>query len=298
MERSRAGSRRRWWAPEFNGEGGVGFGALGRRQWPVFFLQIVAGFVAVLSAMALHPLGSSSDPSIVVIAVIIVMLAGMTTTGGVQDAITGWYLTGAGRLLEAVTNTVGLIVGVKLGLMLADRVGVELAISSNVSMGALQLWVMLVAAAFVAIGFGVVAQNALPILLAVAVLSSAACAVDVGAARADVGAVGSAAAAAVLAGAIGVLAAQWLKAPATALATGAILPMLPGVQLYQALFQSAHNLSLLITAAGVALALAAGVAFGEYLATIGCRVFRLHLNHFYAPLFADPAALRARPGSV
>lgn len=103
-----------------------------------------------------------ADPSIVVIAVIIVMLAGMTTTGGVQDAITGWCLTGARRIVEAVTNTVGL-------------------------MKALHLWIMLIAAAFVALAFSVVAQNPVRTLAPTALLSSAVYAVDVAAARAGYG---------------------------------------------------------------------------------------------------------------
>jgi uncharacterized membrane protein YjjP (DUF1212 family) len=135
----------------------------------------------VLGALALHAMAPPADPSIVVIAVIIVMLAGMTTTGGVQDAITGWCLTGARRIVEAVTNTVGLIVGVELGLALADRLGVDLAVSSDISMKALHLWIMLIAAAFVALAFSVVAQNPVRTLATTALLSSAVYAVDVAA---------------------------------------------------------------------------------------------------------------------
>ena len=135
----------------------------------------------MLGALALHAMAPPADPSIVVIAVIIVMLAGMTTTGGVQDAITGWCLTGARRIVEAVTNTVGLIVGVELGLALADRLGVDLAVSSDISMKALHLWIMLIAAAFVALAFSVVAQNPVRTLATTALLSSAVYAVDVAA---------------------------------------------------------------------------------------------------------------------
>ncbi|MFN2534635.1 MAG: threonine/serine exporter ThrE family protein [Pseudonocardiaceae bacterium] len=267
------------------------FSALGRHQWPVFFIQAIAGFIGVCSALLLHVIDPKTDPSIVVIAVIIVMLAGMTTTGGVQDAITGWYLTGAGRIFEAITNTVGLIVGVTLGLLVAHRVEVDLAIRSNISMKSLPLWVMVLAAAFVAIGFSVVAQNPPRVILPTALLSSAAYAVDVAAVRADYGAVWSAGAAAFVAGAVGVLYARWMHAPATALATCAILAMLPGVQLYQGFFQSAQHLSPLVTAAATALALAGGIIFGEYLATPGARSLHLREGRFYAPLFADPSSL-------
>ena len=40
-------------------------------------------------------------------------------------------------------NTIGLIVGIVFGILVADRFGVELSISANISMGALQLPVIL-----------------------------------------------------------------------------------------------------------------------------------------------------------
>jgi hypothetical protein len=124
---------------------GYVFRAAGRRLTRCL-VSVVAGLLGVCAALLLLVIEPHTDPSIVVIAVIIVMLAGMTTTGGVQDAITGWYLTGVGRIFEAVSNTVGLIAGVAAGLLLAQRLDINLAIRSDISMKALQLWVMLLAA--------------------------------------------------------------------------------------------------------------------------------------------------------
>ena len=266
-------------------------GLLARRQWPIFFVQLVAGFIGVLAALATHAIDAHTNPSIVVIAVIIVMLAGMTTTGAIQDAITGWYMTGIGRILEAVTNTVGLIVGVKLGLILSDRIGIKLAITASVSQRTLHLWVMLIAAALIAIGFSFAAQNPRRIILPVALLSAAAYAVDVGGVRADYGPIWSAAAASFVAGAIAVSYGHRWKVATTAAATCAILPMLPGVQLYQGLTQSSHQLTTLVTAAATALALGGGMIFGEYIGTVARRLLHLAEDPLYTPLFADPAAL-------
>ena len=270
------------------------FGLLTRRQWPVFFIQLVAGFIGVLAALAAHTIDAHANPSIVVIAVIIVMLAGMTTTGAIQDAITGWYMTGIGRILEAVTNTVGLIAGVKLGLILSDRIGVKLAITASVSQRTLQLWVMLIAAALIAIGFSFAAQNPRRIIPPVALLSAAAYAVDVAGVRGNYGPIWSAAAASFLAGAVAVAYGHRWKVATTAAATCAILPMLPGVQLYQGLTQSTHQLTTLVTAAATALALGGGMIFGEYIGTVVRRLFRLADDPFYTPLFADPIALHQR----
>jgi Putative threonine/serine exporter len=89
--------------------------------------------VAVLAAIAVDLVDPGIDPSRVVVSVIIVGLAGMTWTGAVQDALTGSYVTAAGRFFEASVNTAGLIVGIKLGMLIADRSGVDLAITANVS---------------------------------------------------------------------------------------------------------------------------------------------------------------------
>ena len=50
-------------------------------------------------------------------------LAGLSSISAVQDAVTGWYVTAAGRILEALMLTVGLVAGVRVGLLLADVMG-------------------------------------------------------------------------------------------------------------------------------------------------------------------------------
>ncbi len=272
-------------------------GLLTRQEWPVFFIQMLAGSIGVLAALLAHLINSHANSSIIVITVIIViivMLAGMTATGGVQDAITGWYMTGIGRIFEAVTNTVGLIAGVKLGLILSKHIGVNLTISASVSQKTLQLWVMLVAAALISIGFSFAAQNPRRIFLPLAVLTTAAYAVEVAGVRGDYGPVWSAAAAAFVAGTVAVYYGHRWKVATTAAATCAILPMGPGVLLYQGLSEATRQLTPLITAAGVALALGGGMIFGEYIGTVVRRGLRLAEDPFYTPVFAAPISLQNR----
>lgn len=90
------------------------YGFLGRRNWPAFFIQVLVGVLAVLVAACVHAIVPGADSSAVVVAVIMMMLADMTSTGAVQDLMTGWHLTGLGRLTEGVMNTIGLIVGIRV----------------------------------------------------------------------------------------------------------------------------------------------------------------------------------------
>jgi uncharacterized membrane protein YjjP (DUF1212 family) len=271
-------------------------GVLARHNWLTFYMQVISGVIAVLAALVIHFINPGIDSSRVVVSVIIVMLAGMTSTGAVQDAITGWYLTALARLFEAVMNTIGLIVGIAFGLLVADWLAVDLSVSANVSMGSLQLPVLLLASAFAAIGFSFVAQNPPSIILPTALLSAIGSAVYLAASAAHFGKVWSSAAAAFVIGIIAVLCTQWFKAPAAAFAVCAILPLLPGVLLYQALL-GVNGLSSLVNALDTALALAGGITFGEYVMTVLWRQLRLVENRFFAPLFAGPAAtLRRKSG--
>jgi uncharacterized membrane protein YjjB (DUF3815 family) len=269
------------------------FGVLARHNWLAFYMQATAGVIAVLAAVVIHVINPSIDSSRVVVSVIIVMLAGMTSTGAIQDAITGWYLTALACLFEAVMNTIGLIVGIVFGILVADRLGVDLSISANVSMGSLQLPVILLASAFAAIGFSLVAQNPPRILLPTALLSALGYAVYLAAGAAQLGTLWSTAAAAFVIGIIAVLYTQWFKAPAAAFTICAILPLLPGVLLYQGLL-GVNGLTSLVNALGTALALAGGLTFGEYVMTVLWRQLRLMENRFFAALFAEPFAIQHR----
>jgi uncharacterized membrane protein YjjP (DUF1212 family) len=276
---------------------------LTRRDWLSFYMQALAGCVAVLAAEIVHRIDPTIDSSQVVVSVIIVMLAGITSTGGVQDAITGWYVTALGRIFEAVMNTLGLVVGVAFGLLVAQRMSVYLSVTPNVHTGSLDLGAILVASAFVALGFSLVAQNPPRILLPTAVLAMIGYAVFHAASLAHLGTEWSSGAAAVVVGMIAILCTQRFKAPAGAFAVCAILPLLPGLKLYQGLTAAAHSsangVQLLVSALGIALGLAGGLTLGQYIGISLWRTVRPVDNPFFTPLFAKPfgTEIRGRPDS-
>ena len=99
---------------------------LRRRRLPFFYLQ-VAGRRRRHAARGRAPRPSplDLDPSLVVTANIIMLLAGIGFMGALQDALSGFYVTGGARLIEALLATAGIIAGVSGGLAFADVVGVE-----------------------------------------------------------------------------------------------------------------------------------------------------------------------------
>ena len=99
---------------------------LARRRLPYFYLQVAGGAIATLLAGAVAATPIEVDPSLVVTANIILLLAGIGLMGAVQDALTGFYLTSSARLIEAMMATAGIIAGVALGISVADGIGLEL----------------------------------------------------------------------------------------------------------------------------------------------------------------------------
>ena len=129
------------------------YGFLGRRNWPAFFIQVLVGVLAVLVAACVHAIVPGADSSAAVVAVIMMMLADMTSTGAVQDLMTGWHLTGLGRLTEGVMNTIGLIVGIRVTILTLDALGLRMIVGPDVSTGAYPLWLMCIISAGVALAF-------------------------------------------------------------------------------------------------------------------------------------------------
>ena len=97
---------------------------LGRFGAAPFFLQLVGAMVATVSTLALFGVGAlpaGTDPSLVIAAGITVLLSGLSVVGTVQDAISGYYVTAAGRAAEVALLSAGLLTGVVLGLKLGMR---------------------------------------------------------------------------------------------------------------------------------------------------------------------------------
>lgn len=273
------------------------FTVLFRRGWPSFFVQAVVGVLAVAVAAVLQALTPETSPAVVVVAVIIVALAGMTSTGAVQDAITGWYINAAGRIFEGITNTAGLVAGVQFGRLALHLLGLPLSISQNVGIGTFPLPVVLVAAALVALGFGIASQTPPLAFIPTALLASLSYA-TFSVLIPVAGTIWGAAGAAFLAGLVAVAVTNRLRLPTTAVATCAILPMLPGLQLYQGLLelsgQQPQPEPSLVAAVGTALALAAGTSFGEYCGVIVWRALRVVAGLAFVPLFASPTGKGGR----
>ncbi|MFD2394482.1 threonine/serine exporter ThrE family protein [Dietzia aerolata] len=99
------------------------------KRLPTFFQQVVGGFIAtawaLIAFVLLADVFIEIRPSQLVAAGIIVLLAGLTLVGSIEDAITGFPVTSAGRGVETMILTGGVLGGITIALALFGRLGLS-----------------------------------------------------------------------------------------------------------------------------------------------------------------------------
>jgi uncharacterized membrane protein YjjP (DUF1212 family) len=269
---------------------------LTRQRIPVFYQQVLGGFLATMGAMGLSFLAPDSNVSQVVAAGIIVMLAGIAFVGAVQDAVTGYYITATARSFEALLLTSGIIGGVTAGLAVADRFGVALAVQPYQVRGFGYLPIAIAGASLAAAGF-VFACYAPKRAIMAAVLMGALGQVGFRAmTEAGLGVAWGTGLAAVLIGVVAFSVAGRVRIPPLVVVVSGMTPLLPGGSIYRGLYKMQDGdilgLSSLVGAVVIAVALAAGVILGEYVAQPLKREARRLETKMSGPRLVGPLRVR------
>ncbi len=246
---------------------------MSRRRLPAFYQQVAGGLLATLVAVGVAATDLQVEPSLVVTAGIIMLLAGVNFMGAIQDALTGFPLTAGARILEAVLATSGVIAGVSGGLTLGRMAGVDLG---QIEPGAITLSdvpVMSAGAALASAAFAFASYAPPRALLPIASFGAVAETVHTVLAQQGLGVAWSSACAAVMIGAASYVVAGRFRVPPLVVVVPAVVPLLPGLAIYRGLSLLAEGgtaasagLLSIVNAATIAIALASGVIFGEYLA--------------------------------
>lgn len=268
---------------------------LSRLRLPFFYAQVAGGFFASLLAVGVAATDVEVDPSLVITASIVMLLAGLGFIGAIQDALTNFYVTAVARILEVMMSTIGVIVGVSGGLTIGRLIGVELTVEPGAS-GLSRLPLMVTGAAVGAAAFAFAAYAPRRALVPIAVIAGSAAAIYLLIAERDVGRAWPAAVAAIFIGLVSYSVAARVNVPPLVIVTAAIVPLLPGVSIYRGLgLLAADNYAgilAMITAIGVAISLAVGVILGEYVAQPVRREARRLEQRLAGPRLVGP--IRAR----
>lgn len=270
---------------------------LSRRAMPSFYSSAAGGAVSVMLAWVGYLIGTHgwiglemppTDFGYAIAAGIVVLLPGRAMASAVEDAVTGYPVTGAGRLLTVFLTTSGIIVGIAAGLSLTLRLdkALDLQLTAPKALHFTSqpavLWLQVVCGAFGAVCSAVSARvlprHLLPagLLGAVGLLLAGGLPGSLGLTSFHLGSTTSIAVAAVVIGMGGRFVGLRLGAPALVVVVPAVSPLLPGLRIFRGMYEAVSGsvvgtsvatpgqaLSTLMGAAAVALAISTGVVMGD-----------------------------------
>lgn len=256
---------------------------MARRRVPAFFINFVVAFGSAMIAVGVTELESATDElrvktSLVIVGGIIALLPGMSLMVAAQEAIGSFAVTAAARIVELTFSTIGIVSGVLLGLIFADGLGVEMsdALRLNADVNALSTAVLaaVVAGSAAAITYqsparlalvgGALAGLGIFVYGTISTFSSPGVSTFSGSPGATT------AAAAIVIGFASRLLGGRLRVPPVLLTAAGIIPLLPGLAVYQGLLELSRSdpdgIPSLVEAATIAIALGAGVILGQLIA--------------------------------
>ena len=247
------------------------------RGLPEFYQFAVAAMPPAAIGIALTLTDVHVAASAVITGGLFALLPGRALVAGVQDGLTGFYITASARLLEVMYFFVSIVAGVLVVLYFGVQLGAELNPDAALGQGDEPL-VQIGASMLLSLAFAILLQQERATVLAVTLNGGVAWSVY-GAMHiaGDISPVASTAAAAGLVGLFGQLMSRYRFASALPYTTAAIGPLLPGSATYFGLLAIAQNevdrgLVSLSTAVALAMAIAIGVNLGGEISRLFLRV--------------------------
>jgi uncharacterized membrane protein YjjP (DUF1212 family) len=247
------------------------------RGLPEFYQFTVAAMPPAAIGVTLTLAHVDVKASAVITGGLFALLPGRALVAGVQDGLTGFYITASARLLEVLYFFVGIVIGVLVVLYLGVQLGAHLNPDAALSIEKRPLW-QIGASMLLSLTFAVLLQQERSTVLAVTLNGGVAWSVY-GALHytGHISPVASTAVAAGLVGLFGQLLSRYRFASALPYTTAAIGPLLPGSSTYFGLLSIAQSevdkgLVSLTKAAALAMAIAIGVHLGSEISRLFLRV--------------------------
>ncbi|CAM5496035.1 threonine/serine ThrE exporter family protein [Streptomyces pilosus] len=247
------------------------------RGLPEFYQFTVAATPPAAIGVALTVAHVDVKASAVITGGLFALLPGRALVAGVQDGLTGFYITASARLLEVLYFFVGIVAGVLTVLYFGVQLGANL--NPDAALGGDPRPVLqIVASMALSLAFAVLLQQERSTVL-MATLNGGIAWVVYGALHVtgDISPVAATAVAAGVVGLFGQLLARYRFASALPYTTAAIGPLLPGSATYFGLLGIAQNevtdgLASLTKAVALAMAIAIGVNLGSEISRIFLRI--------------------------
>ncbi|GGX30473.1 membrane protein [Streptomyces malachitofuscus] len=247
------------------------------RGLPEFYQFTAAAMPPAAIGVALTLAHADVKASAVITGGLFALLPGRALVAGVQDGLTGFYITASARLLEVLYFFVGIVTGVLTVLYFGVQLGANLNPDAALG-GDPHPWLQIAASLGLSLAFAVLLQQERSTVLMVT-LNGGVAWVVFGAMHytGGISPVASTAVAAGVVGLFGQLLARYRFASALPYTTAAIGPLLPGSATYFGLLGIAQNevdsgLTSLTKAVALAMAIAIGVNLGSEISRIFLRI--------------------------
>ncbi|WP_129360810.1 MULTISPECIES: threonine/serine exporter family protein [Micrococcaceae] len=246
-------------------------GKLASWRIPSFFTMAACSALVTLIAMVLWAIGAPISPPHIIGSGLIMLLPTLTLVSTIQDAINGFPVTSAGRLISTGLSFLGLIVGIAIAISITTYIGFdEIKVDSVIFSGAqplVNIIFMLIATALIAVTVQVKPEH---ILLGV---FSAFCGLLV---YHLFGWLGAGSRMISMLGAVGVgcasaLIAQRRVVPQVVIAVPALTFLLPGLTIFRGMYTLTVNIDPvtgiipMLNAGAIIMSMAAAVVLGNYL---------------------------------
>ncbi|TLP74053.1 threonine/serine ThrE exporter family protein [Nesterenkonia sphaerica] len=239
---------------------------------PEFFTLAGGGFAASAFAMTAFALDANITPSMVTAGGLMILLPSVRIVGAIQDAINGFPMTAAGRLVSTMIAFAGMTAGIMAAVVTAERLGI---VQTELAQGLTRIYPapVLILLVFFACSAAAIVEQTRPALIlptgAVGALGF--CALYL----AELSGLGDRFTPVVggfVVGALGRVVALRLGAPQLVVAVPAMMFMLPGLMVFRGMYQIAientagsmmGGLFELFNALIMIMAIAAGIVLGD-----------------------------------
>jgi len=253
---------------------------LTKRTYPAFFRQVIAAAFVTVTAAALNQLAkygvsffADMNPTLIVVGGIVMLVAGLAFVGSIQDAIEEYYLTANARLTRVFLQTTGIVVGIMVGLYIARKFGVGIAVSPDpLTLNIVQMQIL--GAGVATIGYAIATHTYAKAILWIGAIGAAGLAIFYESNNLyGISSVPASGIAAIFVGIVAALMSRFWRTPSVGIISAGIVPLVPGLMLYNGLMQLINYppgdplffkaLGTLFTVGSVGLAIAAGATLGS-----------------------------------
>ncbi len=252
----------------------------GKLDFPGFFKQIIAAAFVTFVAALINYMGkngieffSGMNPTLVVVGGIIMLVAGLAFVGAIQDAIEEYYLTANSRMTKVLMQTIGIVVGIMVGLYFARKLEIGIAVSPDPLL--LNTVIMqIIGSGFAAAGYALSTHTYSKAILQIGTIGGITIAIYYWIVHTwGVSVVPASGIAALFVGISASLVSRFWRTPSVGIISAGIIPLVPGLMLYNGLMQLINYppgnpmffkaLGTLFAVITTGLAIAAGASFGN-----------------------------------